>query len=336
MQSGSGPFSGSWIYLVIAVMWAVVLVPMWLKRHDEAQESRSADRFARAMGSLRRGSSSEGAPQREVLMPTRPRSDRETHVVVTGPRASQSPAAQAAARRRRTLLALLGLLTVTLLLGAVGVVPLLLSAVPLLLVVGFLVVARRQVMLAAQARRRQDRRTALAEAAREADVRYATGRSVARRGGRVVDPAPQAAPQHEVVAETAYAEATGTDAWHAVPTTLPTYVTAPRATKMPRVIDLTHPGAWTGAAMVEQARTSLAAEPVADGEMRVETFEITVPRHEDVAPQASRYRPESYSDRYIEDDVALEQLEAQDDLEALLDDPRSGVELPSWRRAANG
>ena len=43
------------IYAVIIGMWALVLVPMWLRRHDEAQESKSADRFARAMGTLRRG-----------------------------------------------------------------------------------------------------------------------------------------------------------------------------------------------------------------------------------------------------------------------------------------
>lgn len=331
MQSGSGPFSGSWIYLVIAIMWAVVLVPMWLKRHDEAQESRSADRFARAMGTLRRGSAA-AAPQREVLMPTRPSRHRESQVVVTGPRASQSASALAAARRRRTLLGLLGLLTLTLLLGAIGVVPLLLSAVPLLLVAGFLVVARRQVALAAEARQRRDRRSALAEAAREADVRYATGRSVPRRGGRAVDPAPVAVPLE--APERVVAQATGTDAWNPVPTTLPTYVTAPRATKMPRVIDLTHPGAWTGAAMVEQARSTLAAEPVADGEMRVETFEISVPR--DVEPQLSQYRAESYSERYIEDDELFESLESQDDLDSLLEDPRTGVDLPSWRRAANG
>ena len=32
-------------------MWAVVLVPMWLRKHDENNESRSV-RFSRALGSL--------------------------------------------------------------------------------------------------------------------------------------------------------------------------------------------------------------------------------------------------------------------------------------------
>jgi hypothetical protein len=331
VQSGSGPFGGSWIYLAIAVMWAVVLIPMWLKRHDEAQESKSADRFAKAMTSLRRGRERrDERPAREVLMPTRPRTARGAEVTVTGPRAGAGPAARAAARRRRTLLALAGLLSLTLLLAALGAVPLLVSAVPALLLSGFVVVARRQVVAAAELRRRQQRRAVLSEAARAAQSQHRTGRSDARRGGRVVDPAP--ADAHPASEQ----RATGTDAWNPVPTTLPTYVTAPRATKMPRVIDLTHPGAWSGAAMLEQARGTLASEPVADGEMRVETFEITVPRDApDVVPQSARYRPENYADRYIEDDVALDSLEPHDELDTLLDDPRSGVELPTWRRAAN-
>ncbi|MGD9954964.1 MAG: hypothetical protein AB7O74_07760 [Candidatus Nanopelagicales bacterium] len=341
MQSGSSVLSGSWIYLVIAGMWAAVLVPMWLKQHDENRESKSADRFARAMGTLRRSRGDDSAPApREVLMPGRSAKSRATEVVVTGPRAEQTPAAQAAARRRRTLFVLLGLLTVTLLLGALRVIPLVAAAAPLVLVLGFLVVARRQVAHAAEMRARRERRTALAEAARAADARYATGSTAARRGGRAMDPAPVSDRRGELVADTAYdaVAATGTDdAWHAVPTTLPTYVTAPRATKMPRVIDLTHPGAWTGAAMVEQARSSLAAEPVADGEMRVETFEITKPREGYSALPAEREQA-AYSDRYVEDDDSFEHLGAQDDLDALLQDPRSGVDLPGdgYRRAVNG
>ena len=77
------------IYAVIIGMWALVLVPMWLRRHDEAQESKSADRFARAMGTLRRGASSSSTasgsslPVREVLMPRRPAAASGTQVVVT-------------------------------------------------------------------------------------------------------------------------------------------------------------------------------------------------------------------------------------------------------------
>ena len=355
------------IYAVIIGMWALVLVPMWLRRHDEAQESKSADRFARAMGTLRRGaggsSSSTPAgsslPVREVLMPRRPTAAHDTQVIVTGPTAAASPAAAAASRRRRVLAVLGGLLVLWTVLVLVGKVPTWSLLLPTALVVGFLVVARRQVTLAAEIRRRQTRRLTLADAAREAEARYAGG--TARRGGRAVDPAPvrTAAPVAAPAARAAEPVA-AEGSWSAVPTTLPTYVTAPRATRVPRVIDLTTPGSWSGAAMVEKARESLAAEPVADGAMRVESFEIAVPRDPQIragvyaegafpdaapapartaasAPRDARYRDSSYADRYVSDGSEIEALAAEEDeLDSLLGDPRTGVHGPTWRRAANG
>ena len=42
--------------------------------------------------------------------------------------------------------------------------------------------------------------------------------------------------------------------WDAVPATLPTYVSKPRASKVPRVVDLTEPsGGWDGRAMLRAA-----------------------------------------------------------------------------------
>lgn len=331
---------GGLIYAVIVGMWALVLIPMWLRRHDEAQETKSADRFARAMGTLRRSDpgSLGSASAREVVMPGRPASSRETQVVVTGPRGAATPSGAAAERRRLVLGVLAGVLLVWMTVVLVGRLPVWSLLLPSLLVGGFLVAARRQVALAVEIKRRQERRTTLAAAARAAEARYGAAEGQARRGGRAVDPAPQVTPAH--VAPTASIEirsevAAPDGSWHAVPTTLPTYVTAPRATRMPRVIDLTTPGSWTGAAMVEQARGTLAAEAVAEGEMRVETFEITVPR--DPAVRAGvLVEPSTYADRYVEDDAALGSLAEQDDLDTLLEDPRTGVELPDWRRAANG
>ena len=42
------------IYAAIAIMWAVVLIPMWLRNHDTAAENRSAERFGQAMRVLSR------------------------------------------------------------------------------------------------------------------------------------------------------------------------------------------------------------------------------------------------------------------------------------------
>ena len=164
MPSGSGL-----LYAAIIGMWALVLVPMWLRRHDEAQESKSADRFARAMGTLRRGdvgSVGGSSGSREVLMPGRPSSVRATQVTVTGASAEPTPAAAAAARRRRVLAVLGVLLAGWVVLALLHLVPRWTMAVPSLLVVGFLVVARRQAALAADLRRRRARRVTLAEAAR--------------------------------------------------------------------------------------------------------------------------------------------------------------------------
>jgi hypothetical protein len=333
VPSGSGL-----LYAAIIGMWALVLVPMWLRRHDEAQESKSADRFARAMGTLRRGgdvgSVGGSSGTREVLMPGRPNSVRATQVTVTGAGAELSPAAAAAARRRRVL-AILGLLLAGwVVLALLHVVPRWTVAVPSLLVVGFLVVARRQVALAADLRRRQARRVTLADAARAADARYGAGESRARRGGRVVAPAPAAQEMPVTHIEVPIERVAVGDSWNAVPTTLPTYVTAPRATTMPRVIDLTTPGSWSGAAMVEQARGTLNVEQDDEGAMRVETFEVAVPR--DPAIRAGvLVEPATYADRFVEDDIDVAAL-AEDDLDTLLDDPRTGVHGPTWRRAANG
>src|SRR3954462_15357720 len=60
-------------------MWAVVLVPMWLRRHDAATESRSVDRFSTAMRTLSRRTTS-GPGRRYVVMPRRNDGGMSVHV----------------------------------------------------------------------------------------------------------------------------------------------------------------------------------------------------------------------------------------------------------------
>lgn len=59
------------IFAVIVALWAVLLVPALLRRHDHATESRSIDRFANAMRILSRRTP-EVPGQRYVVMPQRP------------------------------------------------------------------------------------------------------------------------------------------------------------------------------------------------------------------------------------------------------------------------
>lgn len=63
---------------VLVVLWAVVLVPMWLKRHDKANELASADRFAGAMRILARRPGRVAG--RYVMMPARSAASRAPHV----------------------------------------------------------------------------------------------------------------------------------------------------------------------------------------------------------------------------------------------------------------
>src|SRR4051812_26587033 len=78
-RASEGPVVSAVIYAAIVVMWAVVLVPMWLRRHDAATESRSAERFSTAMRTLsRRTHATPG--RRYVVMPRRQAGSVSIHV----------------------------------------------------------------------------------------------------------------------------------------------------------------------------------------------------------------------------------------------------------------
>ena len=249
--------SSGLIYAVIVGLWAVVLVPMWLRRHDESSESRSVDRFEGAMRTLSRRSGS--ADRREVLVPRRASVPLRPDGVP-----AQDARAVAATRRRRTGLALLGLLLVTVGLGMLGVLPIWLAVVPLLLVVGF----GWQSHLATQ---RAAARATAARRVRAAQSRRLREESVeARLAGR---PArrPMAAPVVEpvvavvepVVVDEEFYDAVAEHVWDPVPVPLPTYVTAPKAPRSVRVIDLTKPGAWTSGHLEVQAPAGAALDAAA-------------------------------------------------------------------------
>jgi hypothetical protein len=112
------------VFGVIVVMWAVVLIPMWLRRHDETEETRSVDRFSQAMHTLsRREAASNG--KKYVVMPTRVSRARDHEVHVSGasadghraPKRRPAPTpATSADRRRRTLAGLLAMTVLTVML----------------------------------------------------------------------------------------------------------------------------------------------------------------------------------------------------------------------------
>ncbi len=50
------------IYVGIIAVWAVVLVPAWLRRHDHLDSERSVDRFTRSLHALAQRDSLLGIP----------------------------------------------------------------------------------------------------------------------------------------------------------------------------------------------------------------------------------------------------------------------------------
>ena len=234
------------IYVGIIAVWAVVLVPAWLRRHDHRDPERSVDRFSRSLAALSQRDSLLGIPlppavadesdtrgERPDVAPEILRIRREdvsamgTRVSGMIPRPTARSARTAAAGRRVVLAVLSAGLVVVAAFVAAGVLLPMAVAAPAGLLVAFVVTARHQVRTA------QRQRTT-----RGQDVPAA--RPVVTRPQERVYPA-QTAPT-----------------WEARPTTLPTYVTAPPAAEFPRNIDTATPGAWTAAAMLERAQQQKA------------------------------------------------------------------------------
>jgi len=256
------------IYVVIIALWAAVLIPIWLRRHDQISEVRSTARFSSAMKSLgsqgRVQYASDGVgldsgmlqteridvapaprrtPDREARM-NRPNTDRPAEGL--DPSFERELVRQSAATRRAVVLGMLTLiLLVTLVLAIVGVVPRWAPMLAALPVVAFVLAAA--LTASSRTSSRAGRRPVADRAPSEASA-----------------PAVESAEEDDWETWNAWDDE---DSWEAVPTTLPTYVSAPRASAVPRGIDRSRPGEWTGSAMVETAqamRNRPRSAPLAD------------------------------------------------------------------------
>lgn len=271
------------IYVAIIAVWAIVLVPAWLRSHDHL-ESRSADPASdpELSGRSRRRAARAAAQQSdEVPEPiTVHREDLAAAAAQATRAAARARAAakpRSAAARRRVVLAVLGL--ALLVVGGLVVAGILLPvalAAPAALLVGFLGVARHQVRAAARRR--------AAHEVPEAGVANAPASDPARSAGRASG---------------------GT--WEARTAPLPTYVTAPPAAGFPRVIDTATPGAWTAAAMLERAQQEKAraerlaaakAEAIARAKAEQAAAEARSRDEEFLADQAARWAPRPTSAPY--------------------------------------
>lgn len=207
------------IYIAIIALWAAVLIPMWLRRHDQISEVRSTARFENSMARLgSHGEMSKGGGGRDLV-------NREITVSPSG-------------KRRAIILAsLAGMTAMSLLLALTSVAPKWIPVFLGVLTAAFMVASAMTASARTQSAPARIRRP-----------------SPASRRERTAAPAESAAAVNENGGEGWNAWDDEDEAWEAVPTTLPTYVTAPRASQVPRPIDKARPGEWTGSAMVEAAQ----------------------------------------------------------------------------------
>jgi hypothetical protein len=271
------------IFVVLAVAWAVYLIPKALKHHDEVARTRSIDRFSTAM---------------RVLARREPVSRRDARLVVTSPRAADNPrvlvaavpaasvaqsaqssagrpsavarpaaraAARAAARRRRRILSFLVLADIAVgVLAALVVVPAWAPAIPVALTLLYLVLCRTQVRQQSEAD--WDRELEIAVAAEPmTEPVLAVHRN--SQGFEEIDPNEDTITIPAVVDAVAVATLDGGSLWDPLPVTLPTYVSKPMAKRTVRTIDLNEPDAWSSGRSAEDSElvaASTAAEATAD------------------------------------------------------------------------
>jgi uncharacterized membrane protein len=279
-HASEGPVVSAVIYAAIVVMWAVVLVPMWLRRHDAASESRSVDRFSTAMRTLSRRTSS-GPGKRYVVMPRRGESAPTVHVsgaaaaplpgrrtapVTTTPAAAPRVTVRSpksiVARRRRMLLGLAGVAFLTFVFAIAGILSWPLQAVFDVVVIAFV------IHLRAQARRATAvSRTRSATPAARPAPRMPAAAPVQPTVAAPAAPAPAPAPAASASAATATAvddwqddDEWGDDTWQPVPVPRPTYTMKPPApayeadpTYAPPVYDPAERTAATGSASAAEA-----------------------------------------------------------------------------------
>lgn len=256
------------IYGGIVVGWLCYLVPLAVRRHDEASRARSIDRFSAAMRVLSQGDDSDRLVGHRTLRPAPSGSStaRPRRVPVA---VARRAARVAARRRRRTLTLLLLVLLVVVGLATGGVLAWWTVGVPGGLVLCWLVVARLQVS--------RTRASAWEDALRSAAL--AAPDPVEPRGDEPDDaptvemaavPAAAVTPgalveQHVVAAPVPTAD--GRSLWDPLPVTLPTYVTKPRAERAVRTVDLSGDGVWSsGRLPVEEALVGVAGRAVADAD----------------------------------------------------------------------
>lgn len=236
------------IFVVLALAWAVYLIPKALQHHDEVASDRLVEGHTdkvRILSRRRRGRAEPEVVEVEVehvetverIMVAAP--GERTRAPV--PLRTRAAARRAAQRRRRVLCVLLAALAVVVALAAFAVVAWWSVAIPAGLVVAFLVTAR----LAVRARR-QGARPAARDASAGGRLDVQVAHPVAQESAPAADAAghllEQLTAEDLADEERRQAEEALVDdgsLWDPLPLTLPTYVNKARARRTVRTIELT-------------------------------------------------------------------------------------------------
>lgn len=258
------------IFVALALLWAVFLIPKALKHHDEVARTRSVDEVSDSVRVLARR---EAVTERDARLVVGPMLTTK----VTGPSAGPLPdavplgaptlrrearraaAASAARRRRRVLLVLLLAVAGVGAAVALGALPTWAPAVPGALVLGFLVLARvlvRRERAAWDADVRRARPDA--EAGGDAYPAELLPQATDAEGTPVVSATEDTAAFDRGLLATAVATTDSASLWDPLPVTLPTYVGKARAPRSVRTIDLRDPSISSSGR--DEADSALVAE----------------------------------------------------------------------------
>jgi hypothetical protein len=262
------------IFVVLALAWAVYLIPKALKHHDEMASDRLVEGHSDKVRILSRKSGA-GSPdvvevevehvdtvEKTVTRPRRPR---------TAPIVTRAAARKAAQRRRRVLSVLVLALAVVAGLAAFAIVPWWSTAIPGCLVVLFLVVARLSVRKL-NARRARVSTLVEGEPMEPVETPHAAAQ---------VEPAPASQDLVDLLAEDTIgvprqeieaALADDGSLWDPLPVTLPTYVNKARARRTVRTIELTGINSsghdQTDTALAREAKESTKETAASEGDSR--------------------------------------------------------------------
>ena len=264
------------IFVALAVAWAAYLVPLALKRHDEASNSRSVDRFSHTMRVLARREPvnrrsarlivTPGRPAAEATVVTKPTSKAQPvdqSVDQPAPQREVSPAARRAAskratKRRRNVLALILVVNLAVIgVAAFGVIDWFYVAIPVGLLAAWLVACRVMV---------KGERRAIAAPSVRMPMEQPDDDEVEAPEAQVVEDDVEL--EADPMADTSTGMApVNPELWDPVPVTLPTYVSKPPAARRTvRTISIDDSGVWSSGrtdADAQIAREADAADKAA-------------------------------------------------------------------------